>query len=121
MISLIKSLSHTSDGQANGSTSTDNGAGPADHQQVQLPSHVKASEQEQAIQLQVLSDPLNGLVGHQLPVVPAIKDSRTLVIVDTDAAIANCFAALKELRPHLEREGFVQRIKLQQEEGYQYV
>lgn len=121
MISLIKSLSHTNEGEANG-TADDPTAGPSStNNAVQLPPHVKASEREQSYQLQVLSDTGNGLIGHQLPVTSGIKDPRTLVIVDTDTAISNCFSALKELRPHLEREGFVDRVKQQQQEGYQYV
>lgn len=108
MITLIKSLSHNKD-------QDDQPARPPLPSVVQLPPHVKASVREQAQDLGVFSDTGNGLAS-ELAARP--RDPRTLVIVDTDTAIMQCFATLKELRPHLEREGFLQQIKLQQDEGY---
>ena len=110
MISLIKSLSaNNNHGEA--------APAPDTTASVQLPPHIKASERQQAYDLQVLSDTGNGLAGHQLRTA-ATGDPKTLILIDTDAAIAQCFATLRELRPHLQREGFVERIKLQQQEGY---
>lgn len=110
MITLIKSLSHNKDQE-------DQPARPPPSPSVQLPPHVKASVRELQ-DLSVFSDTGNGLASHQLATPK--RDPHTLVIIDTDAAIMQCFATLKELRPHLEREGFVEQVKQQQHEGYRY-
>ena len=36
----------------------------------------------------------------------------------TDAEILGCFPVLRQLRPHLEEDAFVARIRLQEAEGY---
>lgn len=64
-----------------------------------------------------MSDTGNGLANIAAPP----RDPRTVIIVDTDDAIMQCFATLKELRPHLEQDGFVARVKQQQGEGYRWV
>ncbi len=45
-------------------------------------------------------------------VAPAIETA------ETDAAVVACFDVLHQLRPSLRRESFVDRIRLQQAEGY---
>jgi len=39
----------------------------------------------------------------------------------SDQDIANCFAVIKELRPHLKQENFVETIRYMEEEGYRLV
>lgn len=109
MITLIKSLSHNKD-------ESEQPAQPPLAPSVQLPPHVRASVRQTQADLQVFSDTGNGLASHNLATQP--RDPRTLIIVDTDDAILQCFATLKELRPHLERDGFLDRVKQQQQEGY---
>lgn len=40
-------------------------------------------------------------------------------LADTDEAIAACYPVMRELRPHLDEQDFVQRIRRQGEQGYQ--
>lgn len=40
---------------------------------------------------------------------------------DSDEAIIACFPVMRELRPHLVRESFVDRVRLQQRQGYRLV
>lgn len=39
-------------------------------------------------------------------------------IAETDSEIAGCFDVMAELRPHLERDGFVPLVRQMQSEGY---
>ncbi len=39
-------------------------------------------------------------------------------IATTDDEILACFATMHELRPHLDRESFVQRVRAQEKSGY---
>lgn len=43
----------------------------------------------------------------------------SLGLVTTDADIVACFDAFHALRPHLERGSFLERVQLQQRQGYQ--
>ena len=43
----------------------------------------------------------------------------TIRLAETDAEILACFDVIHELRPHIPREGFVARVRLQEREGYQ--
>jgi len=43
----------------------------------------------------------------------------TIKIATSDRTIADCFPIIKYLRPHLQAEEFVERIRRQQESGYQ--
>ena len=45
----------------------------------------------------------------------------TIRIANKEEEITLCFDAMKELRPHLERETFVSRIRHQQIQGYQLI
>ncbi|MCP3980947.1 MAG: GNAT family N-acetyltransferase [bacterium] len=42
----------------------------------------------------------------------------TVEIAHADEQILGCFPVMQQLRPHLEREAFVERVRLQQQEGY---
>ncbi|MCZ6836371.1 MAG: GNAT family N-acetyltransferase [Planctomycetota bacterium] len=42
-----------------------------------------------------------------------------VILTKTDAEIQRCFPILKQLRPHLEENGFLERIHGQMEGGYQ--
>lgn len=39
-------------------------------------------------------------------------------VANTDAEIERCFAVMAELRPHLNADGFLQLVRMMQEEGY---
>ncbi len=39
-------------------------------------------------------------------------------LAETDEEIKSCFAVMAQLRPHLTKEEFLRRVKLQQREGY---
>ena len=41
-----------------------------------------------------------------------------IMIAETDMEIQKCHAVMRELRPHLEAQGFVELIRRQQAEGY---
>jgi len=40
-------------------------------------------------------------------------------VAETDAEIDTCYAVMRQLRPHLDREGFRRRVRAQQRAGYQ--
>src|SRR5664279_4028116 len=40
-------------------------------------------------------------------------------LAETDSEIAACYAVMRELRPHLQAEAFVARVRDQQRQGYQ--
>jgi len=42
-----------------------------------------------------------------------------IAIAQTDADLLHCFLVMVELRPHVTREQFVERIRRQQQSGYQ--
>jgi len=39
-------------------------------------------------------------------------------VAETDAEIDACYAVMRQLRPHLDREGFRRRVRTQQRAGY---
>jgi len=39
-------------------------------------------------------------------------------VAETDAEIDACYAVMRQLRPHLDREGFRRRVRAQQRAGY---
>jgi GNAT superfamily N-acetyltransferase len=43
---------------------------------------------------------------------------KSVLIAETDVAIARCFPVMSQLRPHLSDAEFVPRVRLQQREGY---
>lgn len=53
------------------------------------------------------------------PAIPATTRDAVIGLVSDDTGIAACFDTLVHLRPHLARERFVARIRLQMDEGYQ--
>lgn len=44
-----------------------------------------------------------------------------ICIAETDTEIAACFPIMRELRPHIQEDEFVPRIKHQQKDGYRLV
>jgi GNAT superfamily N-acetyltransferase len=42
-------------------------------------------------------------------------------LAETDEQVLGCFATLSQLRPHLEREKFLDQVHRQQQQGYQIV
>lgn len=49
---------------------------------------------------------------------PRKNQSVTIKIAELDNEIAACFTVMRELRPHLREEEFVQRVRRQNESGY---
>ena len=41
-----------------------------------------------------------------------------ITITEDDVSIQRCFAVMSQLRPHLDAEGFVARVRRQMEQGY---
>jgi len=48
----------------------------------------------------------------------AATDTAHVLIAQSRSDISLCYEAMKVLRPHLEHDAFVQRVQLQQAEGY---
>ena len=44
-----------------------------------------------------------------------------IVAAQTDEQILKCFDLLKILRPHLEKDTFIQKVRLQEKEGYHLI
>ncbi len=47
-----------------------------------------------------------------------MSGSGSVRLAESDAEILGCYAVMAQLRPHIGREAFVPRVRLQQEQGY---
>jgi GNAT superfamily N-acetyltransferase len=47
-----------------------------------------------------------------------MTNESTIRLAESDADIERCFAVMVQLRPHLTKDEFMRRVKLQQPEGY---